>query len=223
MLYKRNQVEEALWRLKAGRRGSGPPPPVFRTRVKRLLELDRQGMAESERPPRGFAFIDAMPRGKGADIGFTEINAFCLSAGLDLLDTGYKQSEVVYLLQHIRPLLEKAHAAERRNPAVPNLNLLAEDRPGSPVYVENGIEFADTRLFLLLGRVEMREAYPLHDQSLPLIFAPELVRGLTALTETLHNRVRGMSKVHVLELSVMASSLRFRLAETEPRTRGRAA
>ena len=40
--YRRGQVEWALWRAFTLARSSGEgPPPIFRTRIKRLLDLDR--------------------------------------------------------------------------------------------------------------------------------------------------------------------------------------
>ncbi len=100
--YKRGQVEWALWRFFLQGRQVGPEQQkVFLTRIKRLLELDRGEDlgAKTETPHARFAFADVAPEGKGTDVDFRPFNAFCLALALDLLDTGFKQSEIVFLLR----------------------------------------------------------------------------------------------------------------------------
>jgi len=115
-LYKRGQVTWALWRYATLLRGghSETPPTVFASRVRRLIELDREP-ANSEvdlDPP--FAFFDHAPLGKGTEITFSSFNAFTLAIGFEMLDSGMKQSETVFVLKHIRADLQKWFRKIRR-------------------------------------------------------------------------------------------------------------
>ena len=82
--FKRGQVEWGLWQLFAANRPShGRPPQAFRTRMKRLWELDRQMGAEAP----GFAFFDEPPVGRGYEVAFSPFNSFCLAFCRDLIQT----------------------------------------------------------------------------------------------------------------------------------------
>src|SRR5438067_10203214 len=108
--FKRGQVEWAIWRfftlLKSAPAG---PPKVFLTRIKRLLETDRHDKVPTGRDYKPFAacaFSSAESEGQGVDAAFTPFDAFCLALALDLVDLGFKPSEIVFLLRHLRPELE---------------------------------------------------------------------------------------------------------------------
>ena len=107
--FKRGQVEWAIWRFFT-RSKSAPadPPQVFLTRVKRLLETDRHDKvpAGQHRSPVPYAFSSGEPEGQGVDAAFTSFDAFCLALALDLVDFGFKPSEIVFLLRYLRPVLE---------------------------------------------------------------------------------------------------------------------
>ena len=96
--HSRGELEIALWQsFTQGDRG----PKVDRTfkgRIQKLLDLDRAGGFGA---PSEFAFHAAAPPGRGQEVHFTLLDAFCLAIGLDLLDVGFKQSEVVFLLRHL--------------------------------------------------------------------------------------------------------------------------
>ena len=95
--FKRGQVEDALWQRFAMRTRIKPKiSKKFQTRIKRLLDLDRQETAlnSSTRSSARYAFLDTTPEGRGTDVSFTPFNVFCLALGLDLLDVGLKQSEI---------------------------------------------------------------------------------------------------------------------------------
>ena len=98
MTYKRGQVEWALWRAFTLARSPGDgPPSIFRTRVKRLLDLDREfDTSEMEVPPTcAFAFVEPSDGGSGFETQYAPFDVFCLAIGLDLLDVGFKQGEIV--------------------------------------------------------------------------------------------------------------------------------
>jgi len=78
-----------LWRTLTLARSPGDgPPPIFRTRIKRLLDLDRELDAGGlEVPsPSTFAFIAPAEGGSGIEARYAPFDAFCLAIALDLLD-----------------------------------------------------------------------------------------------------------------------------------------
>ena len=102
--YKRGQVEWALWRSFNFARSPGDGhPPIFRTRIKRLLVLDRDLDISSfgAKPPCDFAFVASAVGGSGVEAQYTAFDAFCLAIASDLLDVGFKQGEIVYLMRHL--------------------------------------------------------------------------------------------------------------------------
>src|SRR5215210_6499323 len=48
-----------------------------------------------------YAFYDAPPEGIGSDTEYSAFRVFCLAIGLDLLDAGFSQLEVAFLIRHI--------------------------------------------------------------------------------------------------------------------------
>lgn len=105
--YRRGQVDWALWTIKS-RPKSSPAPAEFRTRIRRLLEIDRAEPA-SKRSVPAYAFSDTAPGGKGEEAAFHPIDALMLWLGLDLLEMGFKQQEVVRLLRVARPVILKRY------------------------------------------------------------------------------------------------------------------
>src|SRR5262245_65580097 len=86
MSYKRNQIEEAIARIFDP--SSQKPPSELRTRIKRLLELDRSiGRKVRSKDPEqaNFLFFSEEAPGTGADILFSEYEAFALLNGLRIM------------------------------------------------------------------------------------------------------------------------------------------
>ena len=111
MPYKRNQIEEAIARIFDP--NCEKPPSELRTRIKRLLELDRSiGRKLRSKDPEeaNFAFFSEEAPGTGADISFSEYEAFALLNGLRIMDHGWPQSFAVSIMRHVRRDLEKEHA-----------------------------------------------------------------------------------------------------------------
>src|SRR5713101_7256037 len=111
MLYKRNQIEEAIARIFDP--SCNQPPSELRTRIKRLLELDRsmgrkRGSKDTEEANFGF-FSEEAP-GTGAVISFSEYEAFALLNGLRIMDHGWPQGFAVSIMRRVRPDLEREHA-----------------------------------------------------------------------------------------------------------------
>ena len=119
--YRRGQVEWALWRAFTLARSSGEgPPPIFRTRIKRLLDLDRDLDVSvfGAKPPCPFAFVEPSEGGSGTEAHYAAFDAFCLALALDLLDVGFKQGEIVYLMRHLRESLEDRFPDLLRRPSL---------------------------------------------------------------------------------------------------------
>lgn len=105
--YRRGQVDWALWTIKS-RPKSTPAPAEFLTRIRRLLDIDRAEPA-SKRLVSVYAFSDTGPGGKGEEAAFHPIDALMLWLGLELLEMGFKQQEVVGLLRSARPVILKRY------------------------------------------------------------------------------------------------------------------
>jgi hypothetical protein len=79
MSYKRNQIEEAIARIFAP--NCEKPPSELRARIKRLLELDRslgRKPRSKDAEEASFGFFSEEAPGTGADISFSEYEAFAL-------------------------------------------------------------------------------------------------------------------------------------------------
>ncbi|EDP61004.1 hypothetical protein BAL199_14592 [alpha proteobacterium BAL199] len=215
--FKRNQAEEALWRYLSRDHVGRMPPPVFRTRIKRLLEIDR---AEGTKNERAMAFADTAPEGRGHEVRFTEFDVFCLGVGLLTLNAGFKQAEVVMLLQYIRDFLKDIWANIQDSPPVPRQRPLPTDRPNAPTYKYEGVEYADTGVYLIVNSVELKEIYPTQDPRKLMIFSPKVCYGADLLGQELRNTALSFPATFVLELSLMAIRVQRFLGEAEPRLRG---
>jgi hypothetical protein len=222
--YRRGQVEWALWRLFALTRFSpeAAVPAVFRTRIKRLLELDRETTLQLDQNdvPVKHAFLNTRPEGTGTDAQYTPFDAFMLAVGLDLLDAGFKQSEVVFLLRCVRPELSKEFSRILRSPPVARMRLPAGDRPGCPSYEENGRRYADCRVFVIIEKLDLKEAFPGASKD-PVIFAPEYCRGIENLHKRLHRMNHQRRKALVLEIAHAAALVTEFLATAPLVKRGR--
>lgn len=221
-VYKRGQVEWAIWQALDSRHTRGnEPPQAFRTRIKRLLEIDRAAPEDSP----CFAFSDTPPEGQGVDVAFTPFDAFCLALALELLDTGFKQSEIVFLLQHIRAPLAEEFTWMTARPIPLRQPVPAEDYPDLQSYMHEGDRMADFRVFTLIQKVELKElrtpAANAMDANQPFIYQPAFYRGIEALTAAINRRSISFRKALVLELSTTATLIVRYLDEAPATRRGR--
>jgi len=109
MLYKRNQVEEAICRTFSAEDARAAE---LKLRLKRLLVTDRRagrGKRTPENPKRRFAFYSHEAPGSGVEVRFSEYEAFTLLTGLLMLEHGIPQATVVSILRQLRSDLERAH------------------------------------------------------------------------------------------------------------------
>jgi hypothetical protein len=227
--YKRNQVEWALWRVhrRMGQRRQ-VPTARFRTRIKRLLEIDRAEpyRERQEVPGPAFAFSDERTEGRGRDVQFTAFDALCLTTGLDLLNLGLPQADAVFLIRNIREVLrETFHGDLANGPPRDDRQLLApEQYPDLPTYTSGGSEWVDPSVFLMIRRIELVETLP--DPSTkslsgtPVFLDPVICHGADALANELRDLgIKGRSCL-VVEIGYSASAVIVLLKSAPLRTRG---
>jgi hypothetical protein len=215
-------MEHALWRWFAG--SDQLPPKAFLTRIKRLLEIDRLDKAPSGAsgvPMARFAFHDEPPKGQGTDSAYTPYNAFCLALALDLLDAGFMQSEVVFVLRYIRgELLEYFEHALGRGGPIRDDRLLARSTRGNAPRV-------DGRVFMILNKIELVERFPTgipssrRATSPPVVLRPQYAIGLGRLTQELDRLGRGERRALVFEIAGTARAVDEALRKAPVMRRGR--
>jgi hypothetical protein len=133
MRYKRNQVEEGIFRTLGARDAR---VNELRFRLKRLLVTDRRLGANAKSHEdwrRHYAFYSQEPPGSGIEVMFSGYEAFALMAATMLLEHGIPQAGVVRVMRRVRGKLEAAHAqALKKDPSVlfePQA-ILAQAKPG---------------------------------------------------------------------------------------------
>jgi hypothetical protein len=212
MSYKRNQIEEAIARISVS--NYEKPPSELRTRIKRLLDLDRSlGRKLRSKDPEeaNFGFFSEEAPGTGADISFSEYDAFALLNGLRIMGHGWPQGFAVAIMRRIRPALEREHALILRQDPEELFDqraILQGVRPGD-IYVDN-----TKPVFLVIASKAQRVAD--EPQSAPLA---AVCRGRDEVSE--FSRDVGASSVTMFEVVTLAHRLHQELMKTEPRHRGR--
>lgn len=226
--FGRGQVEWALWCSFARTRfKTGDVPRVFRTRIKRLLDIDRDlDLTGAEVPPETDYAFAAPPPADGAEAEYRAVDAFCLAIALDLLDSGFKQSEIVFLMRYLRPELERRFPALLEPPSPIDLQRHpAKAYPDLPSYELRGHHYADRRLFVILRKVELTEIIPQSARGCPtgpVILEPVYCEGAAALSTELSESMPDHRRaVTVLELAATAQAVHGWLAEAPVIRRGR--
>ena len=186
----------------------------MRTRIKRLLDLDRSigRKLRSKDPEEGnFAFFSEEAPGTGADISFSEYDAFALLNGLRIMVHSWPQSFAVAIMRRIRPALEREHALILRQDPEKLFDweaIRAGARPGD-IYVDN----TDPVFFVIASKAEREADEP---QLAPF---SAVCRGRNKVSE--FSRHVGASSVTMFELVTLAHRLHQELMKTKPRRRGR--
>jgi hypothetical protein len=211
MSYKRNQIEEAIARIVAP--NCEKPPSDLRTRIKRLLELDRsigRRRRSNDAERANFGFFSEEAPGTGADISFSEYEAFALINGLRIMQHGWPQGIAVSIMRRVRLDLEREHARILRQDPAKLFDQQAIDataRPGD-IAVDN-----TDPVFLT---VAAREQYASDERQTRLC---AVCRGLAKVSE--FGRDVGASSVTRFEVATLAHRLHQELMKTKPRRRGR--
>jgi len=208
MEYKRNQIEDAISRTINAR--SAGPSPELRTRLKRLLDTDRNlGRNKRSTDPTmtHYAFYSSASPGKGVEVGFSAYEAFALLTGLRLLQHGWPQSFAVEMLRGHRPELERQHARILKQDPETLFDETAirnNARPGDLAFDNTDPVF----LTIASGRREEKDDA-----------AGAVCRGMKEVSEFLR-KVSAKSWT-LLELVTPAHALQGELVKAEPRKRGR--
>ncbi len=212
MRYKRNQLEEAIARVLD--LNSQEPPSELRTRIKRLLDLDRslgRKLRSRDAEEANFAFFSEEAPGSGANISFSEYEVFAVLSGLVVMEHGWPQSFAVSLMRRLRPDLEREHARILRQDPEKLFDLeqiRAKAQPGD-IFVDN----SDPVFVTVVSKVYRA---PQESSSIP---ACAVCRGFNAAMR--FSREVGGASTTMLEIATRAHKLRQQLAQTEPRRRGR--
>jgi hypothetical protein len=105
MLYKRNQVDDAICLIL---KADDEHARELKLRLKRLLVTDRR-LVRKKGVEKRFAFFSQEAPGSGTEVMFSDYEAFALLAGLRLLEHGIPQATVVSVLRELRPDLQNAY------------------------------------------------------------------------------------------------------------------
>jgi hypothetical protein len=200
MSYKRNQVEEAIVSLVA------PPSEQAHakllTRIKRLLETDRRDKGPV------FGFFTGEAPGTGADISFSEYEAFALLNALRIMEHGWTQGFAVSVMRRVRDDLEREHARilkQSPDELFDQQRIIAKARPGDMAF-----DNSDPVFLTLTSKAQG----PANDSP-----AAAVCHGLAKVNEfSFKERPSSMTLV---EVATVAHRLHEALQQTEPKHRGR--
>jgi len=212
MSYKRNQIEEAIARIFDP--NCQEPPSELRTRIKRLLELDRsigRNRRSKDAEEANFAFFTDEAPGTGADIFFSEYEVFALLNALRIMEHGWPQGFAVSIVRRARLDLEKEHARILRQDPVKLFDwqaIRASARPGD-IAVDN-----TDPVFLALAS----KAQHAPDEARPSPISA-VCRGFDKVSK--FSRDVGASSMTMFEVATLVHRLHEELMQTEPRRRGR--
>jgi len=239
-------VEAALWRYTATQRHWGHDtdgigsrvPKIFKSRIKKLLDLDRvPGLVPWFEPDPGLqAFFDGRrDTGTRSDDLFSTGQAFLMGIGLDLINEGIKQPEVVFFLRHTRDTIlaafEQIH--ERPGARAPvsggdrQLRHFENEDASEPIWLRGlRTAYSDSTAWMLVRRREDKEAYPLFlkatkGKRIPFFVEPEFYFGLEAVKKAIFDHLPAFRHVILIELADLALTLPRYLAEAVGVRRGR--
>jgi hypothetical protein len=132
--YKRNQVEEAIFRTLGAREEARVDE--LKLRLKRLLVTDRRlelDAKSDDEDDRHYAFYSGAPPGSGIEVMFSAYEAFALLAAILLLEHGLPQERVVNVMRQVRRKFEAAHTEIlKKDPSTlfDQQAIMAKARPG---------------------------------------------------------------------------------------------
>jgi hypothetical protein len=209
--YKRNQVEEAIFRLLEPK--SLLPTRGPRSKLKRLLEADRALPWAAKTNETKFAFFSEEPPGRGVEIWFSSYEAFALLNGLRLMEHGWPQGLAVSIMRRVRLALEEQH---KRILHLDPMWLF--DKEAIRKNAREGDLAFDNQDPVLLTVVS-GSAGPLAEQGPPT--ECQICQGSAAAHAFVRALGGGSRAVTMFELTTLAHRLSWELAKTEPHFRGR--
>jgi hypothetical protein len=212
MSFKRNQIEEAIARVFVP--NCEKVPSEMRTRIKRLLDLDRsigRKLRSKDAEEANFGFFSGEAPGTGADVSFSEYEVFALLNGLRIMNHGWPQNFAVSIMRRVRLDLEREHARILRQDPDKLFDqgaIRAAALPGA-IAVDN-----TDPVFLTLASKEERA--PDEAQTPPF---SAVCRGLGTVSQFMCDK--DAWSVTLFEVATLAHRLHQELRKTEPRPRGR--
>jgi hypothetical protein len=215
--FKRNQVDEAIAAVL--RRDQNGASQHVRTRIKRLLDLDRRlgRDAKSGDPAcRVFAFYADDAPGRGVEVWFSGYEAFALLIGLRVLNHGWPQAIVVRIMRGVRQKLEREHRRIlEQDPAAlfDQQEVLRRARPG--MLADNNTDPVFLAIVTRAGSNRSARSGSPH--------TVDVCRGQRELVSLIMNKAPPGMATTSLELVGSANALSHQLAQTERRSRGRPA
>lgn len=214
--YTRGQAEFALIsHFLNGQNGTGLTKKKLKTRAKRLLELD-SAMSESENLP--CAFVTENKGAQGGARVFLYENVFNIGLGLELLDAGFKQSEVVFLLQHSQEILYTAAQRIKKYPNAFRQAVSSADYPDLPKDMKDS-NLADLRTFFIFQRLDRPNL--VKGKKAPLFLLPKICFGIESLASEINDISYSQSKATIVELGNLGISLNNHLKQAPQIKRGR--
>ena len=212
MSFKRNQIETAIARIYDP--GCQEPPAELRTRIKRIFELDRsrgRKPRSTDAEEANFAFFSEEAPGTGADISFSQYEAFAVLNALRIMEHGWPQGFAVSIMRRIRPDLEKEHARILRQAPEKLFDwqaIRARARAGD-LAVDN-----TDPVFIVLATPIGRS--PDKAQTAPLSAVCHGMEGVWQFS-----RHVGPASLSLFEVVTLAHKLRTELLNSQPKSRGR--
>lgn len=219
-------MANALWRYTATAPhwGADPEnfankmPQVFQSRVKKFLNLDRiPGMTPWVGLDGLWAFYERPGQGVGREDLFSTFHVFMMSLAIALLNIGIKQSEVIFFLKHMKPvLLERFRSIHKHLERAP---VSRGDR---------SLRDIQRTVWMVVRRVETQEVYPgfkkkIGENHIPLFMEPEFFEGFEAVGDRFARQLSIHRHAILIEIADPALTLPLYLSKTPPVRRGRPA
>ena len=180
---------------------------MFLNRIKRLLELDTKEAAN--------IFAVKPAGGSGNAAAYDPFGVFLMALALVFLDAGFKQSDAIFILRHIKEELYPHYEKIAASTMDLHQQLAVTDRPGFP-YQPNSTWLSDQQVFIVIAKVEMRECWS-GGENLPEPFfvGPTFCYGLTELqNEAKHINWQRPSRT-VIEIAGLVDLTRSHLFRSE--------
>lgn len=201
--YKRSQIEDAICLLHSVR---GTARAKLLSRLKRLLDIDRQLPFTRKKGQAQYAFFSEDGPGTGQEASFQEYEAFALEVATHIAAQGIPQTDVVEIFRALRNQLQQLHRNILEKPLEFYADIKQAQRDREPIMSAHPVflvVYQAPRSDLFLTKSGLTAEVLLDGTSLWEHFSK--AKGRTATTT---------------ELSLFPHALRFRLNAVKPRKKG---
>lgn len=216
-MYKRNQVEWAIWQtLDRGRLTADDVPETIRNTLRRLIDVDRKlltNMRAREEWQHRFAFIEGPPQGRGGENQFRHEEVVALWLSVQCLAVGLPQTEVIQSIRALKPSVDAAvaRALARVQPRI--TAAVARGGPDARALRQRELLPANELIYLVTSSVAEQAASAHRSGS-----AFSKIIDAAKLSEVVEGYCRSAGRALVLEITNSAASLAYFL-ELSPRMR----